>query len=521
MGHHRGLVRFAAVAGLLVLVLSGCTWVSRVSVDSNGVEANDSSYRSALSADGRYVVFDSVASNLVPGDTNSGKDVFLRDTVTGATTLVSRSSSGVQGSNTNSDPAISADGRYIAFASASSNLVPGDTNGAYDVFVRDTTTNTTTRVSLDSSGSQATSDSDEPSISADGRDVAFRSSSSLVPGDTGGWDVFVRDTATGTTTWVSSDSSGGQSNGSSSGPEISADGRYVVFYSLASDLVAGDTNGVGDIFGRDTVTGITIRISTDSSGVQGNDVSYIASVSAGGLYVAFDSWASNLVPGDTNGTRDVFVKDTTSGATTLVSRNTSGVQADRFSEFPAISDDGRYIAFHSLAANLTPPSGVTNDIFVRDTATGTTTEVSVDGNGGQADAGSNMPSISADGRYVGFQSLATNLVSGDTNLTYDVFVKANPTVTVSGVLPSSVPRGVATAVTITGTNFRPGSTVSVSGIDVAVTSVVVVDEGKISATLTPTPSAATGGRIVTVTIPGTGPGAGAGSSGVCGCLTIT
>jgi Tol biopolymer transport system component len=342
-----------------------------VSVSSAGVQGNSSSYGTpSISADGRYVAFYSPASNLVSGDTNGSVDIFVRDRQTGTTELVSVSSSGVQGNGSSYSPSISADGRYVAFYSLASNLVTADTNLYEDVFVRDRQAGTTERVSVSSAGAQGNSSSYTPSISADGRYVAFRSyATNLVSGNVNGYsDIFVRDRQTGTTTRVSVANAGYEGNNDSSSPSISADGRYVAFASLASNLVsgAGDTNGVEDIFVRDRQTGTTERVSVSSAGTQGNGASSSPSISADGRYVAFYSLASNLVSGDTNGTFDIFVRDRQTGTTELVSVSSSGVQGNSASSSPSISADGRYVAFYSPASNLV--SGDTNgsaDIFVR------------------------------------------------------------------------------------------------------------------------------------------------------------
>jgi Tol biopolymer transport system component len=275
------------------------TTITRVSVDSGGAQGNGWSESASISADGRYVAFESDASNLVSGNTNGSRDIFLRDTQTGTTTRLSVDSNGTQGNGRSVYPSISADGRYVVFGSWASNLVSGDTNVREDIFVRDTKTDTTTRLSVDSSGTQGNGFSESQSISADGRYVAFASyTSNLVSGNTNGSrDIFLRDTQTDTTTRLSVDSSWTQANGDSYYPSISADERYVAFSSGADNLVRWDTNSAGDIFLRDTQTGTTTRLSTDSSGWQGNFGSEFPSISADGRYVAFLSLASNLVSG--------------------------------------------------------------------------------------------------------------------------------------------------------------------------------------------------------------------------------
>jgi Tol biopolymer transport system component len=356
-----------AVAGFAVVpqVAVGA-FIERVSVAGDGSQANNDNYSLAISADGRYVAFYSAASSLVPGDTNGALDVFVRDRRAGTTQRVSVATDGSQGNGFSYDPAISADGRYVAFDSYASSLVPGDTNGDSDVFVRDRRLGTTQRVSVATNGSQGNGDSASPAISADGRYVAFSSdASNLVPGDTNGaLDVFVRDRRSGTTQRVSVATDGSQANGGS--PAISADGRYVAFTSVASNLVPGDTNGFEDVFVRDLKSGTTRRVSVATDGSQGNnDSSVRPAISADGRYVAFESYASNLVPGDTNGLE--FVRDLRLDTTRQVDVAADGGQPNGLSFFPAISADGRYVAFESYASNLVP--GDTNhsaDVFVRD-----------------------------------------------------------------------------------------------------------------------------------------------------------
>jgi Tol biopolymer transport system component len=404
-----------------------------------GAQGNDNSSKPSISADGRYVTFDSDATNLVAGDTNGMTDIFVRDRNSGTTTLVSKNSAGVEGNLVSDVPSISADGRYVAFESAATNLVSGDVNGHDDIFVRDRQTGTTTRVSKSSAGVEGDGVSYNPSISADGRYVAFESdATNLVSGDTNAVsDIFVRDRQTGTTTRVSRDSAGVQGDLGSHWASISADGRYVTFMSDANNLVSGDTNGVQDIFVRDRQTGTTTRISRSSAGVEGDDNSWKPSISADGWYVTFDSDATNLVAGDTNAVSDVFVRDRSTGTTYLVSRDSVGVEGNDNSMAPSISSDGRYVAFESIATSLV--AGDTNavsDVFVRGRETGTTTRVSRDSAGVEGNAESQYNSISSDGRYVAFMSDATNLVTGDTNGYKDIFVRDRQTGTTTLVSKS-------------------------------------------------------------------------------------
>jgi Tol biopolymer transport system component len=403
---------------------SGVT--TRVSVASDGTQGNEWSADPSISADGRYVVFGSAASNLVPGDSNGHNDVFVHDRQTGQTTRVSVASDGSQGNGESYGHAVSADGRYVAFTSYATNLVPGDTNGSWDTFIHDRLTSQTTRVSVASDGTQGNSGSIwSPTISADGRYVAFASyATNLVPGDTNGQrDVFIHDRQTGETTRVSVSSNGTQGNSASWTPTISADGRYVAFESYATNLVPGDTNYKFDIFVHDRQTGQTTRVSVASDGAQGNGSSWNSAISADGRYVAFGSASSNLVVGDTNEAYDVFVHDRQTGQTTRVSVASDGAQGNGESGNPSISVDGRFVAFRSDSSNLV--TGDTNgrmDVFVHDRQTGQTTRVSVASDGTQGNHESHTPSLSADGRYVSFVSYATNLVVGDTNSETDVFV---------------------------------------------------------------------------------------------------
>jgi Tol biopolymer transport system component len=417
-------------AAALTCGLAAAQSTSLVSLNSAGLQGNNQSDYCAISADGRFVAFSSGASNMVSGDTNGFFDVFVRDRLNGTTECASVTPAGVTGNFGSDVPAISSDGRFVLFFSAASNLVPGDTNAHYDTFVRDRQTGTTELVSVSTNGAQGDQSSASGSISADGRFAAFDSdATNLVAGDTNGHtDVFVRDRQNGTTECISFSSSGVLGNLASSGPSISADGRFVAFQSLADNLVAGDTNGHADVFVRDRQSGTTERVSVDSAGAQSIGDCSSASISADGRFVAFLSAASNLVPGDTNGTSDVFIHDRQTGTTERVSVATGGAQANGSSSysFPTspLSADGRFVAFFSMASNLV--AGDTNgyaDVFLRDRQSGTTERVSLGTAGVQGNQFSSYPSITPDGRFVSFYSSASNLVAGDTNGFYDVFVR--------------------------------------------------------------------------------------------------
>lgn len=284
----------------------------RVSVSSVEQQGNRASGGPSVSADGRYVVFSSTASNLVAGDTNKASDVFVRDRRTGTTRRVSVSSAGTQadrGSNT-APLAVSADGRYVVFASPATNLVAGDRSDASDVFRRDMTTGRTALVSRSSTGLQSNRSSEYPRMTPDGRYVAFTSTATnFVPGPTGlQYEVFLRDLRTGTTSWVSTRRSGGAATRGSFLQSLSADARYIAFTSDSTDLVPGDTNGSSDVFIRDRRTGTLRRASGTGTGTQADSGSADGALSADGSRIAFTSLADNLVAGDSNGVADVFLR---------------------------------------------------------------------------------------------------------------------------------------------------------------------------------------------------------------------
>ncbi|MBW3664431.1 MAG: hypothetical protein KY469_15125 [Actinobacteria bacterium] len=344
-----------------------------ISVSNDGTPGNDASWWPSISADGRFVAFASAATNLVPGDTNERWDVFVHDRATGVTEIVSVASDGSQAENPSYWSAISPDGGSVVFVSTAPNLVADDTNGRQDIFVHDRATGVTERVSVSSDGTESNGHSRGPVVSADGASVAFYSSASnLVPDDdnAGDEDVFVHDRETGTTERVSVTSDGREVDGLGNNtwtPAITPDGRFVAFTHSASTLTQGDNNLYWDVFVHDRQAGTTERVSVASDGRSGNNNANSPSISADGRFVAFDSFASNLVPGDTNRASDVFVHDRATGATERVSVDSGGNESDRSSWPTAISANGRFVAFNSLASNLVPGDGNGGrDVFVRD-----------------------------------------------------------------------------------------------------------------------------------------------------------
>jgi Calx-beta domain-containing protein/WD40 repeat protein len=436
--------RGGILACCLVLALTGLAGAASAAKDDldlvsraggpTGVKGNDESLSPAISANGRFVAFDSIASNLDLADADATDDVFVRDLQTNTTTLVSRASgaSGAKGNGPSAEAAISADGRFVAFDSVASNLTPdGNLNG--NVYVRDLQTNTTTLVSRASgtNGVEGNAPSFTPAISADGRFVAFVSvASNLTPEGNLSGNVYVRDLQTNTTTLVSraSGANGAKGNAGSGGIAISAGGRFVVFQSSASNLDPADVDNNDDVFVRDLQTNTTMLVSraTGATGAKGNSFSVAPRISADGRVVAFESFASNLDPADMDTTGDLFVRDLQTNSTTLVSRaaGPAGTKGNDESRDAAISADGRFVAFDSSASNLDPTDGDTSgNVFVRDRQTNTTTLVSrragaagVPGNGFSV-----FPAISAEGRFVAFYSSASNLTAADADTNPDVY----------------------------------------------------------------------------------------------------
>lgn len=330
----------------------------RVSVSTAGVGGNSDSYMPSMSDDSRYVTFTSNATNLVAGDTNARSDIFLHDLQSNTTTRISLASDGItEGNNSSSHSSISGDGRYITFESTASNLVAGDTNLRNDVFLHDNQTGVTTRISVPTGGAEGNNNSGSyPVISRDGKFVAFGSSATnLVVGDLNGRsDIFVRDLENNITTRVSVHSSGAESDHVS--PvyylSISEDGRYVAFDSAATNLVDDDTNFTDDVFRHDRTTGETVRVSLSTNLDEGDQRSFGPSISSDGRYIAYWSAATTLVDNDINIEEDIFLTDMNTGETTRVSESVTGVEADGSSGIPTISGDGGFVSFWSLATNL-------------------------------------------------------------------------------------------------------------------------------------------------------------------------
>lgn len=376
--------------------------------------------RVALSGDGRYALFSSTSPDLVRGDTNGEDDIFLRDRKRGTTVRVSVGTGGRQANAGSSSADLSADGRHVAFETAATNLGGRVRPDSLNVYVRDVRAGVTRLATVGLGGRPANQPSFFPSLSGDGRYVAFQSAASnLVRGDTNGMeDVFVRDLRTGRTERVSL-VAGRQVAGPSSQPQISDDGRVVLFM---ADVNRDDH---GALYVRDRAKGTTRLVAAQVPGSTHHVTLTAWSLSGNGRYVTFGTEAP-LVGSDTNFEYDVYRYDLRTGRTELVSLGAGGQQGNAYSDVSALSRDGRWVAFASAASNLV--AGDTNgavDTFLRDMRTGTTRRVSVSSTGAQANADSSYSldlAIAGDGRSVAFGSFATNLVPGDRNDSPDVFV---------------------------------------------------------------------------------------------------
>lgn len=403
---------------------------ARMSATPGGGPAGGISSTPSISGDGRYVAFHSSARNLVTDKTTTHYDVFVHDRTTGQVERVSISSQGVEGDGQSRNASISDDGRYVAFESSASNFVTDDTNRTVDVFVHDRETDTTISVSTSGAGVVGNGRSSAASISGNGRYVAFASAATnLVDSDSNGaGDIFVRDLVSDSTERVSISEARVQGNNHSNAPSISGDGRYVAFETFSNNLgTSPDTNSLLDVYVHDRHERSTRRVSLGTQGQEGAWPSFGPSISAEGGHVAFTSWAPNLVPSDRNGDFDIFVRDLEVDELERVSLTSSGREDGLQSYFRAISGDGRFVVFQSSAPNLVRgDSNSAPDIFVHDRVTKVTERVSLAWNGEQGNNNSFYPDISRDGRHVAWTSNATNLVQGPNNLTHQVYARTLP-----------------------------------------------------------------------------------------------
>ena len=438
-------VLLGALSALFLSSPLSAQGVTRISVDAFGVEGNAASTRSSISADGQILAYQSSASNLVAGDTNSQSDIFVLDRATGIPIRVSVDSFGVEANGLSEYPDIAQGGQFVAFSSHATNLVPNDTNSASDIFVHDLSTGVTTRVSVDSSGIEGNGDSIRCSISSDGRYVVYESEAvNLVASDTNGvGDIFLHDRQTAVTTMVSVDSIGVQGNGLCQRPAISANGLVIAFMSASTNLVSGDTNSRTDIFVHEHLGGQTTRVSVKSGGNESSGRCNDPELSSDGMVVVFTSDAFNIAPGNRNsGQDDVYIHDRATASTSRVSVNSQGVAGVQWSRNGALSADGRYVVFESWSNDLiTQDFNLMTDVFLHDRALGRTKNLSYSMVTVQGNRGSASPVISADGDVILFDNFAANLVMNDTNGVDDIFINdrsAYPNFSKSGTCPGPV-----------------------------------------------------------------------------------
>ncbi len=393
------------------------------------IAGDQNSGQGVITPDGQYVFFSSPSSNLVLGDTNDEADIFKYDRDADTITKITNADGGGQtDASSVIGLTIGGDGRYIVFNSSATNLISGGTDGTNHVYVFDDNTDTITLVSKSNADVPGNASSLYPNISSDGRYITFYSEAdNLVSGDTNTTsDVFVYDQTLDSIERVSVDGSENEADGSSVFPEISSDGRYVTFQSDATNLVVGDDNSFTDVFVRDRTAGTTERVSVSSAGAQSDEFSGLPTISGDGDKVVFYSLSSNFVDDEANAKYDIFLYDRSSDEVTRINLSSDGQEADDNSYNPRITSDGRFIAYSSDATNLI--DGDTNgggDLFLYDTYAGTTRRINEPADGTEPDTqpGDQTPStLSENGQYVVYRSGATNLVAGDTNNERDVFV---------------------------------------------------------------------------------------------------
>jgi len=403
---------------------------SRVSVASDGTQSNNNSGSSFflgidISADGRYVVFQSLASNLVEDDTNGKQDCFVHDRTTNETKRISVSTNGSEANDGCYYPSISDDGRYIVFASNATNLIPDDTEGWWDVFMHDRVEETTVRISETTEGTGGNGDSDTASISGNGNFVVFTTLAfNLDTTDSNiHRDIVVSNLQTGSIQIVSKASDGTQANDHSYRPSISQDGSYISFNSAANNLVPDHTNNFSDVFIHNLQSGATTQVSRSTEGMIGNGPSDYGTISRNGRYAVFNSYATNLVSGDTNNKDDTFMHDLITGVTVRVSVASDGTQGNNRSYFGIASEEREVVFFSSRASNLVVGDNIGDDIFMYDINSHRTSLMSVSTEGIPGNGNSNGIELSGDGYLMVFTSYANNLVEGDTNGLADVFVR--------------------------------------------------------------------------------------------------
>lgn len=378
-----------------------------------------------VSGDGRYVIFSSTA-RLVPEDTDIAKDVYRKDLLTDDLVRVNLSYNGNPANSSSTAGAITYDGRYVAYWSWADNLVLSDTNGKADVFVRDLREKTTERVSVSTSEAQGTgaSPTDQDGtidLSSDGRYVAFSSTSPNFGADADTLsDIFVRDRTAGTTELISVNDATQSTNADSFHPSMSWNGRYVAFESAANNLVASDTNASVDAFVRDRTSGLTTRVSLHDNEGQSPTGGFDPWIDENGVNVVFAS-SSKLTSLDPNSQNDVYVRNRSTNSTTLASVGTDGWAAG-LSQDPIISGDGLYVGYESTSTKAMTGANGWETIYSRRLSNGTMTRISSPTGGAVVGGASSHPSLSYDGAVAAFDSKSSALVTNDTGYK-DVFFR--------------------------------------------------------------------------------------------------
>lgn len=423
----------ALASELLAIFRASVQNLEVVSLGSGSVPGDKSSFFIYTSEDARYVAFESFVQNWT-GEAPVGDnwtDIFYRDRLTDVTKKVTYSYQGGEADESSYDPVLTADGRYVAFISYATNLVPNDTNSSewsrdgLDVFIYDSQTETNERVSLKANGQQIKGNS-VGTISPDGKYVLFLTNGQIFPHEPMGPDqsaLFLRDWHTGEIERVSRAVDGGLPNATPGGGSISFDNRYIVYNSEATNLVPGDTNGLMDVFVYDRLMGTTERINLTPAGGQANGRSSQAQISYDGRFVVFLSSANNLVSNDTNGEADIFVYERATKTTRRENVAENGAQANGFSRDPSICGNGRFVSYTTEATNLVPgDNNNQRDVIVRDLYKGTNAVATMNADGQFGNAKAHRSYMAPDCRSVAFSSDSSNLVANDTNNERDLFL---------------------------------------------------------------------------------------------------
>lgn len=515
----RSSTRVAVLVATLTVASTGCSWMQRASsTPANAVIGVTD--RATISADGRYVAYSAPTDLTAPGVMNG---IYRWDTQTDQRLLVSVSTAGAAGNDNSSEPSISGDGRYLAFTSDADNLVPADTNNVSDVFVRDVVAGVTERVSTLANGGELADASYSPAISADGRSVAFISDSDdLSPQDNNAdSDAYIIDRVTHAATLISI-ASGVQPDFGVSQVAISGNAQYVA-YTTDTDLVAADGNLSDDVYVRKVSGSAALRVSRPKNGSLEGGGGTDPSLSYDGRYVAFTGPEDIDGVNDTHPGTEVFIRDMTLNSVVRASVSPTGAPLSDNSSDPELSSDGRRIAFASSAdpTGGTDTNGTTRDVFVRDLDMNRNWLLSTDFLLRQRPTPASAPIISGDGRYAGFNA-SGQYSFDDTNAVPDVFVRAIDVPTVSSITPATAARGATVTFTVRGAGFLDGAKgIPLSGVYSPVSS-TFTSSSQITVTLKIDANAATGAQTFYVQNPGTGAGSTAGGLGACqGCLTIT